>query len=352
MDKKIDYIIVGHGIAGSVLAHTLIKSGFRILIINDSSLSKASKVAAGLYNPVVFKRLSKSWMVDELLPFMDNFYPEMEDVLGTKFYHKKEIIKIFSEENEKHLWLKKSKEDVGAYLSKEISENFISELIDAPLGIAETLHAGHLDINLFISLSEKYFIEKKILLNEKCDYNQIQINDADVSYKNILAKKIIFCEGYKTLQNPFFSWLPFKLTKGEVITIEIENKHASQINKVINKGVFILPIGNNQFKVGATYEWDNLTEEITQKGKDELTEKLNKVLKVPYKIIKHEAGIRPTVIDRRPLLGLHPKHNTLAIFNGLGTKGVMLAPYFANHFAEFLAGKTLLNSEVMIDRIK
>jgi len=351
MNKEVDYIIVGQGIAGSVLAHTLLKNNCTILIINQPHLSNTSKVAAGLYNPVVFKRLSKSWMIDELLPFMDNFYSQMEILLESKFYYKNEIIKIFSEENEKLFWLKKSNEDVGKYLSNKIYENTIPEIIEAPIGIAETLNAGYLDINLFLNLSEKYFQKQEILLTEKFNHNDLTISDNAIKYKNIIAKKIIFCEGYKATQNPYFNWLPFKLTKGEVLTIEIEKSYADKISKVINKGVFILPIGNNLFKVGATYEWNDLSEQPTEKGKMELTEKLNNVLKIPYKILKHEAGIRPTVIDRRPLLGIHPKYKSLAIFNGMGTKGVMLAPYFAEQMCSFLLNKSILMDEININRL-
>lgn len=348
--KNIDYIIVGQGIAGTVLAHTLIKGGAKIVVINDFKTQNASKVAAGLYNPVVFKRLVKSWMADELIPYMDNFYAEMEQLLGGKFYYKKEIVKIFVNENEKELWMKKSKEEVGKYLSKEISKNYLSDIIFSNEGVADTLNAGNLDIQHFLKLSADYFFSKGILHQEYFMYDDLIIEENHIKYHEYNAKKIVFCEGYKAIDNPFFKDLPFKLTKGEVLTIELETKYACQINKVINKAVFILPIGNNQFKVGATYEWNDLSEETTQKGKEELSEKLNKVLKVPYKIIKHEAGIRPTVIDRRPLLGLHVIHKTLGIFNGLGTKGVMLAPYFADHFAAFLAGKQTLNKDASIER--
>ena len=209
-----------------------------------------------------------------------------------------------------------------------------------------------MDTLTYLNGFRDYFISHNSLLDEQFEYDQLNVEEDGVIYKNYTAKKIIFCEGFQTANNPFFSWLPFKLTKGEIITIQLEQNSVADINKVINKGVFILPIGDNTYKVGATYEWKDLTENTTEKGKADLIEKLKKVLQVPFTIIDHKAGIRPTVNDRRPLIGIHPKHNSVAVFNGLGTKGVMLAHYFANHFSDFLENKASLDKEVDIKRFK
>ena len=96
MSKKVDYIIVGQGLAGSILALTLLQKGKSVMVIDDAKPNTASKIAAGLYNPVVFKRLVKSWLADDLLPYMDSFYPEMEKLLGVEFYFSKRILKPFS----------------------------------------------------------------------------------------------------------------------------------------------------------------------------------------------------------------------------------------------------------------
>lgn len=352
MDNTIQkkYIIIGQGLAGTILAQTFLKQGKSVMLIDEPSLSKASKIAAGLYNPVVFKRLVKSWMADELIPCMDDFYSDSEKLLKANFYFKKQIVRLFAEEQEKILWLKKTEEPVGKYLSKILEEDFLMDVIHNPLGSSEVLDAGNLDTRLFLDAFRNYFIENKMLLEEKFDYDLLRISKNFVTYKNITADKIIFCEGFKTTKNPYFSWLPFKLTKGEIITIKLLKDTRFGFDKVINKAVFILPIGNNTYKVGATYEWNDLNETPTEKGKSDLVEKLQKVLKLPFEIIDHQAGIRPTVNDRRPLIGLHPQHPALGVFNGMGTKGVMLAPYFAKHFFDFLETNIPLEKEVNIGR--
>ncbi|MCE3279085.1 MAG: FAD-dependent oxidoreductase [Bacteroidetes bacterium] len=349
MIKK-DYIIVGQGLAGTVLALTFMKEGMSVMIIDDLPQSSASKIAAGLYNPVVFKRLVKSWMADDLIPFMDKFYGEAESLLNTEFYNKKKIVKLFAEENEREFWLKKSKENVGKYLSKDIYDNFLECIVNAPLGASEVIEAGNLNTGLFLNSSREYFKTNDAFIAERFDYGQLKISDDHVSYQGVMASKIIFCEGYKVSENPYFDWLPFKLTKGEILTIKLSQNDIIPEDKVINKGVFILPIGNNTYKVGSTYEWNELNENTTEKGRKELIDKLNKVLKVPYEIIEHSAGIRPTVNDRRPILGLHPQHSVLVVFNGLGTKGVMLAPFFAQQLVDFLEKGLPLDAEINITR--
>jgi glycine oxidase len=347
--KKVDYIIVGQGLAGSILARTLLLKGQSIVVVDDKDLSKASRVAAGLYNPVVFKRLVKSWMADELIPVMEQFYFDSEKLLNARFYYRKQIVKLFAEENEKDFWLKKTTQEVGKYLSKEIHNDLLNDIVFNPLGASEVILAGNLDTQKFLSSFRDYFKMNGCLLEEKFEYAKLDLMEDQVRYGDYLAKKVIFCEGYKAVENPFFNWLPFKLTKGEILTIKLRGISIPE-EKVINKGVFILPLGNNKYKVGATYEWNDLSENPTEKGKTEIIEKLQKILKVPFEVIDHEAGIRPTVNDRRPMLGTHPQHPAIAIFNGMGTKGVMLAPFFANELATFLIEGTSIDKEVDIRR--
>ncbi len=346
MNKKYTYIIVGQGIAGTVLSQTLLTEGKSVLLIDEGMEQSTSAIAAGLYNPVVFKRLVKSWMADALIPCMDVFYVTAEQLLKERFYHKKQIVKLFADVAEKEFWIKKSQEEVGSYLSVPTTTGFLNELVETPFGSAEVAQAGSLDMRRFLEAFRNYFLQQDCLLEEKFDFKNLSFSEDGVNYKSIRADKIIFCEGYKALNNPYFKWLPFKLTKGELITIQLNTGQKIPTDKVINKGVFILPLGNDRYKVGATYEWEDLAPGPTEKGKLYLIEKLQKVIQVPFEIIAHEAGIRPTVQDRRPFIGLHPDHPALAIFNGMGTKGVMLAPYFAQRFVDFLNNKTDLLWEI------
>ncbi|MFI5148467.1 MAG: NAD(P)/FAD-dependent oxidoreductase [Bacteroidia bacterium] len=342
----LDYLIVGQGLAGSVLAHHLIQKRKTFRIIDKPSLSISSRVAGGLFNPVVFKRLVKSWMADEQLEAAEKFYTNLETLFGTRFFHKKELLKIFAEPPEKILWEKKRLEEVGRYLSP-IIEGPPDESIQAPQGYARVSGAGYVDVSLFLDLSSTLFKKQDLLVEEAFNHPDLKLEASTVVYKNMRASRIIFCEGHLASQNPWFSWMPFNLAKGEVLTVKIPGYSRTD---VVNKGVFILPIGNDLFRVGSTFAWDKLDEVPTEAAKEDLILRLQKVLKLPFEIVDHKAGIRPTVINRRPLIGVHPDHPALCMFNGMGSKGVMIAPYFADHFIAHLEDHSPLSHEVDIRR--
>lgn len=350
----VDYIIVGQGLAGTAFAFKAIGEGRSVYIIDAPDYSKSSKVAAGLYNPIVFKRLTQSWKIDELLPYAENFYGDLEKYLNTTLLHKRDILKVFADEEEQLFWKKKSTEAALVnYLSENVSEQLTTTLVNNPHGVAAVKNAGYLAVKKTVELFRKKMQEQNLLLEELFDYSGLQIESGNVKYKNINAKHIIFCEGHCATENPYFPELAFKLTKGEILTIKIEggSGFADEIkNRCLNKGVFILPLGDDTYKVGATYEWAELNETTTEKGLAELKTKLDKVLNVDYSIVAHEAAIRPTVNDRRPMLGLHPQHAELAVFNGMGTKGVLLAPFFANELFNHIEQQAPIDKDVDIKR--
>ena len=345
--NDVDYIIIGQGLAGSVLAYSLMQQDQKILVIDEEKEFTSSKIAAGLCNPVVFKRLTRSWLIDEVLKPAKDFYQNQEQLLGDTFYIDIPIYKLFADEKEKDFWLQKSNEpDLFDWLSPEIEFPFEKDKIQYQTGAAHVQNSGFLRSEKWLNAFKNYLIDQDSFGAEKINYNDIQVNENGVTWKNYRAKKIIFCEGYQAINNPYFDWLPFKLTKGEVLTVDFEQLDLKQ---AINKGVFILPYGN-YYKLGATYNWNELDELPTQEGRDELLNKTRKFIKDKINIIEHKAGVRPTVKDRRPLIGIHPKHSNLMIFNGLGTKGVMLAPYFANKLVHLILKKEPLPAEVDIDR--
>ena len=345
---KKDYLIVGQGLAGTLLAYVLIQQGKQVVVVDEAASSTSSKVAAGLYNPIVFKRIVKSWMVDEVLPCADALYASLEKELDATFHFKRQIVKLFSSDEERKFWLEKAaKPELEAYLTNQTEANFFTDKIENEFECAFVKQSGYLDIPMFLSRMKDYLIHRGAYVEACFDSADVKLEQDSVIWKNYSASKLIFCEGYKCTQNPYFKWLPFVLTKGEVLRIRIEN---FETDKVINKGVFFLHLGNSIYKVGATYEWKELSELPTEKGRSELVEKLKQVLKLPFEIVEHSAGIRPTVKDRRPLIGLHPNYPQLGIFNGLGTKAVLLAPYFALQFAAYLDGKGALNKEVQLER--
>ena len=147
--------------------------------------------------------------------------------------------------------------------------------------------------------------------------------------------------------NPFFNQLPLDGTKGELFIIRAADL---DLDVIINTSVFILPLGDNLFKVGATYNWEDKTNEPTTHGKQELIDRIKEILNCDFEIIEHFAGVRPTVKDRRPLLGTHPQHANFHILNGLGTRGVMLAPTLAKDLYDFIEKGKPLDKTIDIKR--
>jgi len=168
------------------------------------------------------------------------------------------------------------------------------------------------------------------------------LNETGVTYKDFSASKIIFCDGVEAQNNPYWETLPFLPSKGEILTIKAD----MNLSHILNRKIFILPVGENLFKVGSTYSWKFENASPTEAAKAELITQLKSIIKIPFEVIDHTAAIRPTVKDRRPMIGLHKHYAQVGIFNGLGTKGCLLAPFFADHFAGYLSGKNELMEEV------
>ena len=342
-----DFIIVGNGLAACAMAHAFYRERVSFKIIGTGELSACSRVAGGVWNPVVFKRLTKSWLADDLLPSLHEFYSECEATLGKKLVTERTIIRPFSEEQEKNLWKKKAVNDLADYLDPQIHEqdDHLNDFI-IPQGYGVVKGAGSINMPLFLDATLAFFSNSCI--SGVFDHSLLKITQDGVEYQSVKARQIVFCEGYRVADNPFFSWVPLKPAKGETLSIFSEN--ISLRNSVFTKNGFLMDMGDHIFKAGSTYNWNDLTEAPTNKGRQEIKEKISEITGCKYEIVGHGAGVRPSSVDRRPVIGPHPVHGSVHIFNGLGTKGIMLAPYFVKKFVNFSLHQGKLNAEVHVKR--
>lgn len=343
-----DFLIVGRGLAATVLMHRFRREGIGFHAIGRQELSQSSRVAAGIWNPVVFKRMTQSWMAATLVESLLEFYRECETRLSTELLTLCTIVKPFTEQQEKRLWQTRSEGALKEFLDPVIYGTLPPNLQGCTIanGYGRVLQSGYLHVPRFIDASTRYFSES--ITNDYFDHAQLQLGAADVNYKGLRARNVVFCEGHLVRANPFFSWLPLQAAKGEVLTVSAPGLQL--LGTIFNRNGFLLPLGGQQFKIGATYNWNDSTDLPTAAGLAELQAKLGQMTSASYQLLQHQAGVRPATVDRRPLLGQHPQHHHLFVFNGLGTKGVMLAPFFSKNFVHFFLQKQPLNTEVNIQR--
>lgn len=344
----LDYIIVGCGLAGLCFAEKLSKEG-KSFVVFDSEQRSSSLAAGGMYNPVVLKRFTDVWKIKEQLELAKPFYDALEVKLDVVFNHKVPLYRRLASVEEQNNWFTASdRPNLSPYLASSLIKTKVDG-IDSPYGFGEVLESGFVDTKALFAGYKHYLKSLDRYLIEHFDYDALSYNEDFVEYKNITAKYVIFAEGFGMLQNPFFKELPLDGTKGELLLVRIPNFKSDVMFKA---GVFIIPIGDDLFKVGATYDWNDKTDEPTQAGLDELLEGLKDLINCDFEVIQHTAGVRPTVKDRRPLLGRSLESNRLFVLNGLGTRGVLLGPFLADKLYNYIEHNEELEEGVSIHRYK
>lgn len=338
-------LIVGGGLAGICLGHTFLNEGISFKII-DAGKNESSKIAAGMINPMVFRKMVKTWRGDELIPYLQSFYPKVENRIGKQFFFERKIRRVFSTIDEKKYWEQRLDDDAyNDYIHPFEDSEPVPDYVINKFGSAWVKSPGYVDAKLFMEENHRYFVEQELLFYDEFDFDKFD-NDT-LTYKNESFTHVVFAEGYRGKENPFFGYLPFIHTKGEVLSVKSDTLKKDEI---LNRKCFVLPTNDNTFKIGSTFEWHTTDTTPTDAAKNQLLEQYNQLSTSPITVVDQEAGIRPTVSDRRPLIGVHPKLKNIYIFNGMGTKGYSIAPFFANEFLSYLNGEKDLDDEVNITR--
>jgi glycine oxidase len=342
-----DYIICGHGIAGAVLAQTLKKGGYSVIVFDGHLPHSASSAAAGLWNPISFKNLKLSWMANEFIETATSFYQSIELESKRSFFHQKEMSRLFHSTADINEWdTRSTSESLRGHIETDTT-NKLSASIVQPYGYGVVKQSGWLNTPEFLLAS------KELLSNhfqeETMNYSNLQITEDSIYYKDIQASGIIFCEGYRIVSNPWFGYLPVEPNKGQVQTLKGDLDTA---DRIFHFGKFLLPTEPGIFRFGATYEFNDPNPEPTQITSQLMQEELKSVCTSTFEILEEKTGYRPTLPDRKPLLGFHPTHKNLWVFNGMGSRGVIMAPYCGVHFMEYLKGVNTLDPTMNITRYR
>ncbi|HET8855505.1 MAG TPA: FAD-dependent oxidoreductase, partial [Salinimicrobium sp.] len=343
-----DYIIVGYGLAGAAVSFELEERGSSFSIFENASQS-SSKVAGGIANPVILKRLKLAWNADLHFQQAEGFYRKVEKKLGQEIYYNLEIYRKFFSVEEQNDWFEAAdKPLLKPFLDTDLVRH-LSDGIPSSFSFGRVLGTMKLDTEKYLEASMEYFRSMGNLIDEGFIYDDLILNSDFVQYRGRKARNIIFCEGFGMRQNPYFNYLPLRGNKGEYIIIRAPQL---KLKSAVKSSVFILPLGDNLYKVGATYDNRSFSPEITLEARKNLIARVNEMITVPYEVMGQVAGIRPVSADRRPLIGQHPKYTNLYCCNGFGSRGVIASPAISKQLIESIEDSESIPPEADIARFK
>ncbi len=339
-----DYIVVGLGLAGIAFCEQL-RAHNKSFVVFDPLKQSASRVASGLYNPINLNRFTMSWKGDQLMRESVPLYADLEQILQTKMDYNVPIQRRLLNPLEVNNWQYKASQRLYEhYMESNIQMNKNIH-VNAPMGMGFVRGTGRVDCNVLIDSYSSFInhqMEKKTF-----DYSALQISNTSFTYNNIAARHIVFTEGIGITDNPWFSWLPIQPNKGELMTIFAPNL---KTNTILKAGVFILPLGKGYYRVGATYSRNDNSSYTTEDSRKGLEKKLQQLIKCTYEVKNQQAGVRPTVQDHRITVGYHPKYPRMGVINGLGSRGVLLAPYAAKALFYGFQNNTSIDTEISVSR--
>jgi len=333
-----DIIIIGRGLAGATLSFELIRRKIPHKIVDEPTLSASSKVAAGLINPIVLKRLKMVKGAELFTSGLASFYTVLEQLTGFDFFTPVTIEHIFQSVGEVNLWEEKKDQAFhSTYLKRHISNPYPS--VKAPLGLGVMENAAWINTVQYLNAHEHY------CQNNGVEISSQHIKQHDIDQYLVKGHEVILCTGHLFKDSGLLPAEIFSPTHGEVMTIRTSGLPE---HTILHSSIFSLPIGNNLFKIGATYQWDNLTDQVTEVGLQKLKADLGKIYNGDYTIVEHRAGVRPNTKDRQPIIGKISKN--LYTFNGMGSRAALMTPFLSSVFADFLTKSSPIPEHYNINR--
>ena len=329
--RETNTIIVGQGIAGSMMAYMLYLQQVPFMVIDVGAANTASRIAAGMFTPITGKRKAIQPLVLQQIPFAIKIYKAIEQLIGCSFLHLENVYQVYSSLSEQNDWIAKSaKYDYSGFILP--SPNRLPNIIQE-IGACEITNSGWVDCGLMINGFADWLNRNEALLTAEFIYNNLQIDKDSMEYHGIKFKNIIFCEGYRAVRNPFFSdnIIP---CKGDMLTIQYDYAGMKRIIK--KDSIYIVEKENGIFKAGSTYHRNNNHSQLDEVDKALLELQLKYTLEKGYRVIDHQSAIRPTTKNREVILMQHPDNSRIFMLNGMGTKGVLQAPWWAERMMKLV----------------
>ena len=328
---EIDFLIVGHGLAGALLADALEGRGVEPIVTASSLPHAATPVAAGILNPLIGPRLNPPWRIEDCLKTARQTYRKMEKKWSVSFFRELRMLRIFKDDEMARRWEQQRENDkISSFMGRTLTKDEMQKFgIHSPLGAGEVLSGGVLDIQELIQASREHLKnEGRFLTNSFCHEN-LPTNT-----------HIIFCEGFRVVKNPWFSRLPFAPVRGEILELD------DMRSELLNGGAWFVPQDHGKALAGSTFDWDNLEGGPTEKGAQTILNGLDYLAEQKPNITGQRSGVRPATRDRMPIIGTHPKNPFLHLFNGFGSRGGTLIPLCADLLLDHLLGGESLPMEL------
>ena len=345
--KEVDYLVVGFGLAGMAFCEQLEQNNKSFLVI-DSKQQSASRVAAGLINPVTLKRYTMPYKGEEQFDLALSYFRRLSEKLEVNAVLDLPVHKLISSIEDQNNWFEATDKPVlSRFLNPVLIQN-TSELLNAPFRLGEVKETVRITISALLDSYIKLLKSQKKYTQEFFKYAELKFEPEDlVSYADIKAKRVVFAEGYGIKENPFFNKLPLIGNKGEYLIVKAPDL---KLSEALKSSFFIIPLNDDLYKIGASFNWKDKDLKPTSDAREEILSKLKKVILCDFSVLDQEVGIRPTTGDRRPLVGVHPFYKQLALLNGLGTRGTMMSPYLAKALYRHLELGEELDEEISVMR--
>ena len=342
----LDFVVVGQGLAGTLLALELERRGRRVLVADDGWRTAASRVAAGVLNPVTGMRIVKTLGADDLLPAAKRVYSALGERFGETFFREVPFYRFYSSEHEREIKAKRASDpEYAGWISEDVPAGTLcgGALADR-LGGFFVHRAGWLDIPKLLDCARAEWRSRGVLLEENFDCGDVEISRAGTRWRGRDVRGgIIFCEGFRVRENPWFSHLKWQPAKGEFVELELAGTENFQ-SQILKGNVVAIPLGGARWRVGTNYDRETLDTVPTPEVAERLRRAFSAMfVKLPSaeaapQLVAHRAGVRPAVQGALPKVGAHEKFPKLFLFNGFGSKGVTWIPLYAERFAEKLCG--------------
>ena len=340
-------LIVGQGLAGSVLALEAIDRGIAVKVIDLGYTKGSSYVAAGLVNPITGRQHKLTWQAERLFSTLKPFYRQWERKLKASFFYELPLYFPITSVGEWNSWSEVALSEAYRPFVQPPSDPHYTSLIGQQLKQVTLNQTGYLDTRSFLAAVRAWLVERQLLVEATVDHQAIASQGDRVIYQNEAYDYLVFCEGARATKNPLFDHLDMRPAKGHILEGTIEE---GSFQHIINRNGWLLPLSDKKILYGSTYEHTKTDLNVDAEQEQLLLERIGRLLLVDFNHEHTRVGIRPATADRKAFLGRHPVHHRLALFNGLGSKGVSQAPFLARQLLDHLIDQAPLLAEIDIQR--